>query len=652
MILGKIIGKVTTKNFTFLVTGPAKKFEYIQVLHKENYYVLSQIIEIEKDINQATAYCNIIGYKESNAIKQLKTPLEPETEALKAEDSFIKEILSLEQQQNSAFIGHLNGKDIKVYLNINKLLTKHIAILAKSGSGKSWTSAVLIEELLDKNVPILIIDPHGEYSSLKYPADNTAKGYIKQIKEFSPDTAINPEAKPLRLSANLNPSELIHLLPARLSNAQLNCLYSAIKNIDNLDFDQLILALQNEDSNLKWNLINIIEYIKGLNLFSNSPTTPFELIQPGIASIVNLKGIPVEIQEVVVYKLSLDLFNERRKNNIPPFFFVIEEAHNYIPERNYGEAKSSSILRQLASEGRKFGLGLCLVTQRPSRIEKNALSQITTQIILKVTNPNDLKAISNSVEGITSETEKEIRNLPIGTALITGVVDLPIFVDIRPRRTKHGGQAIEIITEKETNIEKEIESFKTKNLLPVIEPKISLQDLKLINKNKEIKTVLIPCLYLSCQNHEAFNILINLNKSELILNVENLETLPLQLPNLNLSPQQNKILQLASTFQEFKPAELFPKSGLQFSEVYDIITALNNKGILTKVNDKYKLNEKLSIFSNLDKYPIYEKVDFKEVNYDLELDKNINPVIITSLISKFIKIVNEKECFLIHHKLI
>ena len=80
------------------------------------------------------------------------------------------------------------------------------------------------------------------------------------------------------------------------------------------------------------------------------------------------------------------------------------------------------------SEGRKFGLGVCLISQRPSRVEKNALSQVNTQIILKVTNPNDVKSISSSVEGITSETEKEIKNIPIGTALVTGVVDTPIFV--------------------------------------------------------------------------------------------------------------------------------------------------------------------------------------------------------------------------------
>ena len=57
---------------------------------------------------------------------------------------------------------------------------------------------------------------------------------------------------------------------------------------------------------------------------------------------------------------------------------------------------------------------------------------------MKVTNPHDVKALGSSIEGITAETESEIKNIPVGTALVTGVIDLPLFVKIRARRTKHG----------------------------------------------------------------------------------------------------------------------------------------------------------------------------------------------------------------------
>ena len=63
----------------------------------------------------------------------------------------------------------------------------------------------------------------------------------------------------------------------------------------------------------------------------------------------------------------------------------------------------------MASEGRKFGFRLCIVTQRPARVDKSVLSQCSTQVILKVTNPNDLKAITDSVEGVTPGLKDEIR---------------------------------------------------------------------------------------------------------------------------------------------------------------------------------------------------------------------------------------------------
>ena len=70
--------------------------------------------------------------------------------------------------------------------------------------------------------------------------------------------------------------------------------------------------------------------------------------------------------DIIILKRAF--LDARKRGDVPPFFVVVEEAQNFIPERNFGEAKSSKIIRQIASESRKFGIGLCLITQRPSRI--------------------------------------------------------------------------------------------------------------------------------------------------------------------------------------------------------------------------------------------------------------------------------------------
>src|SRR3989344_3208108 len=415
MILGNIVKKSNTNSFYFLVKSDAKKFMYVQVRHKEGYFVLAQIVEIEKERDETMAKCNVLGYRNNSVLKNLRTPLEPDSEVFYADDDFVTETLGLNDSTKGAYVGVLEDREnIKVYLDLNNLITKHVAVLAKSGSGKSYTIAVLLEEIMDKNIPVVIIDPHGEYNSLKYPAEaNDAlkkfnikpKGYHKFIQEYSPDSIKNPQARPLKLSGrNLTGSELMHLLPAKLSSSQVGLLYSALNDLSKqADFDQLIMSLQAEEHNAKWTLINIIEYIKKMNIFSDNPTDMNELVQVGKCSIINLRGIPQEVQEVIVYKTVNDLFNARKNGNIPPFFLVLEEAHNYAPERTFGEVKSSSILRQVIAEGRKFGLGVCVITQRPARLEKTILSQCSTQVIMKVTNPNDLKSITSGVEGKKTE---------------------------------------------------------------------------------------------------------------------------------------------------------------------------------------------------------------------------------------------------------
>jgi DNA helicase HerA-like ATPase len=125
---------------------------------------------------------------------------------------------------------------------------------------------------------------------------------------------------------------------------------------------------------------------------------------------------------------------------------ILEEAHNYCPQQ--GSALSSKALSTIASEGRKFGLGLMVISQRPAKIDKNVLSQCGTQIILKLTNPNDLKAVAASVEGLTNGMIDEVQTMPIGMAMVVGAgIEAPLLVDVRPRESRHGGAGINVLSE-------------------------------------------------------------------------------------------------------------------------------------------------------------------------------------------------------------
>lgn len=659
MILGKIFGKITTTQFKFLVEKETKKFEFVQVPHKVYDYVLAQVVEIERT-DKDIAKCIVIGYRdEKGRIKPIRIPFDQNVEVLRAESDFIKKIIQLEDTEKGAYVGKLEGTDIEIDLDLKKLLTKHVAVLAKSGAGKSYTVGVLIEEIIDKNVPILIIDPHGEYSSLKQPNEEEKEDLAKQglapktfknIVEYG-DTKLNPQVRPLRLNNNLTPQEIVHLFPGKLSNTQMGILYSAMKHIDKVNFTNVLLELEKEESNTKWTIINNLEYLNNLNIFSDTHIPYNELIQPGKCSIINLKGISPDVQEIIVYKLTKDLFERRKKEKIPPFFMVVEEAHNYCPERSFGESRSSKIMRTVASEGRKFGMGLCVISQRPARVDKSVLSQCTTQIIMKVTNPNDIKAISNSVEGINAESEEEIKNLPIGTALITGIVDMPLFVNIRPRMTKHGGHAQEILeTVQDEKFFEKVEEFKEKELLPIIRPKISIKDIKLMTDKEidDIFTVLIPAHLFLCSNGKGeYNLLVEGINGEIVTNVEEFETK--KLPSLEkLTPVQVKILHLGFKLKIFSEEDL-TKKGLPIDSMSQLLK-LKKVNLIEEKGGKYSLSEDY-VFSQLSKHACYDKIEFLNINYHRKKDSKKSVDDIREKLSKFTNIKDQRDCYVLKYNI-
>jgi len=657
MVLGKICGKVTTKQFTFLVSGEAKNFDYIVVTHQTYGPVLCQIVEIVRDITQVLARCSIIGCKQDGSIRIPREPFLLDLEVLPATDEFIQEIVKLESAQNGAFIGNLEGRNIPIYLDLQRLLTKHLAILAKSGAGKSYCVGVLLEEIMEKRVPLLIIDPHGEYSSLKQKNTNEQqvkkleeyglkpKGFLRRVMVYG-DPKLNEDVKLLTIADSLQPKELLNILPTKLSAAQEGVLYGALKKMVSFDFDELVMLLEAEESPAKWPIIKMIDYLRGLNVFSKTGIAYNELIQGGRCSILNMRGINPDIQQIIVYKMLTDLFEQRKQGKIPPFFCVIEEAHNFCPERTFGQAVSSDILRTIASEGRKFGLGLCVVSQRPARVDKSVLSQVSTQIILKVTNPNDLKAISNSVESITNESESEIQNLAIGQALVSGVVDVPLFVNIRPRMTQHGGESVNMLENMDADKKffNELDEFERKDLIPIIEPKITLNDHKLMNPG-DYDQVLVPCILFLCQGstQSQFQLLLERTSGCVVKDVDSF-TLG-KLPQLDeLNQHELSILRSAFSLKRFT-IEMLMQEGFGL-ETQNIVESLVKKEYFLRDGHDYKINDKF-ILSHLRNYQVHEKIQYKAVEFSRKEDANYTADTLKTKLAKFVAIKDLRDCFLL-----
>jgi DNA helicase HerA-like ATPase len=482
-IVGFIYGEVGSTEFNFTVNSQGiQKFDYIYAPHKEGN-MLAQVMDIKQlsDLkfeeaismtsddeiphikNKVSAFADVIGYRDKKGLLQSpRTPFNAGSGIIRADEDLIRQVLGLNAaKENGAYIGLLKGHNLKVYLNVDSLVQKHICVLAKTGGGKSYACGVLVEELLKKKIPMVIIDTHGEYHSLTKPNKSRKdqknmerfgvkqRDYSSRMTEFSPLMG-RGSTKHLTLSGlNLEAREITDLLSAKLSGPQIGVLYQAIKEVKEYkqvyDLRDIIDAVNRSKSNARWNVIASLESLDSIGVFSEQGTSTGELVRNGKCSTINMKGVPPDVQEVVVARLTKELFDARKAGKIPPFLFVVEEAHNYCPERGFRSAVSSNILRTIASEGRKFGMGLCIISQRPAKVDKNIISQCNTNIILKVTNPNDLKAIIQSVEGLTNQTYREIQRLPIGVALISGAsLQIPIMAEIRTRETSHGGKSVNI----------------------------------------------------------------------------------------------------------------------------------------------------------------------------------------------------------------
>ena len=443
MQLGTIEGDVDTSGFEFRATEEVGKFDFVSVKSNDRW-ILAQIESVTKQSSgETTAHANIIGYRDKGMTRAPRQVIEPGSIVYSADQDLISQTLGLDN--DGLRIGSLETNDgIDIFVNPEDFY-KHFAVLAQTGAGKSYLTGVLVEEMLEQDFPVLVVDPHGEFSSLEDPnPDNEDESRSYEIKEYSPNTDINKSALPLEFSSvNLDKKQIQTLITDSLTNSQMGVLYNALEGLKEKDEDYSLTdvedAVEKEESSAKWNLLNYLEQLEDSGLFSENPVDPRDLVEEGRASVINLKAVEPDSAEMAVYLLAKNLFDLRKRDEIPPFIMVFEEAHNFIPEKGFGQAISNPIMRKIASEGRKFGVGIGVISQRPARIDKNVLSQCNTQFILKVTNPNDLNAISKSFEGVSSEVEGMIKSLPPGVCFVLGN-QYPVMTDVRQRKSRHGGE--------------------------------------------------------------------------------------------------------------------------------------------------------------------------------------------------------------------
>ncbi|VVC02507.1 DNA double-strand break repair helicase HerA [Candidatus Burarchaeum australiense] len=392
------------------------------------------------DWEYTVANARALGIFKDNHVLRSTFPAAPGSTVSAVDAGVLKDFLGF--VDGGLNIGEIENHRLPATIDMTRLLQKHLAILAMSGAGKSYLASVLIEELLDRKpekgrLAAIMIDPHGEYLGFKYGE------YADRTKVF--------DGRKVRIAFHkVMPSTLFEFM-TELSATQKreveNALYAlrAESKEKHVAYGLEDLMARIEDAEIKENikgpLLAWLSQLRKARLFgeADSPTMK-ELARPGGLSIIDLSEMDSQKKkQMLVSYFSRRLLRMRKKGKVPPFALFIEEAHNFAPEKaEKGAAISRNVITTITREGRKFGASLCLISQRPVHLSTTALSQCNSNIILRVTNPFDVKHIGESCEGIDEGMLSAMTTLRVGEGLLVGeAVNHPVFVKIRRKKSRN-----------------------------------------------------------------------------------------------------------------------------------------------------------------------------------------------------------------------
>ena len=407
---------------------------------------------------------------------------------------------------NSIIVGNISvSESLDARLDLNKMVSRHCAILGSTGSGKSNSVGTILEAIAAekrfKSARILVIDPHGEYNSvLKKDAQIykiNAKPEQNQKELFIPFWALPFDELLSIFSGNLNDQQKDYfrekVIEEKLKSIEINsiALSKEIVTADTpvpfsikqlwFELDDFERQTYNErakpetitkkiDGNAESLKSN--EYIpasagggspflnnqaKGILGFLDSIRIKLKdsryefLFQPGDYSpnlegkidkdlsnllfewlgskepvtILDLSGIPSEIMASVsgiLLKIIYDALFWGQNLSVggkeQPLLIVLEEAHSYL--KSGEDSISSKAVQSIAKEGRKYGVGLLLVTQRPSELDETVLSQCGTIIALRMNNSKDRSHIRAAIQDELQTMIDLLPSLRTGEAIISG----------------------------------------------------------------------------------------------------------------------------------------------------------------------------------------------------------------------------------------
>ncbi|WP_262691992.1 ATP-binding protein [Kordiimonas aestuarii] len=457
--------------------NPFFPYEAAQEIAGEGISLEDTVLSGTRD--QLEAVCLILGTTPENNFSRLSPltyPVKPASSVWHPPAEIVRQLLvGGRDGERNVHIGSLIARsDVAVTLSAPRLVARHLAILAMTGGGKTVAARRIIRALIAHHYPLLILDPHGDYIGLVKCREllrQEAPGC--EIKLFFPELLVQRDGEDLI-------TKLVSQMTSGFTEAQMSyvsALYDrqaadeaepAFKYIERL-LDQIGRDITGTSAPAGTGTGNwkgtvgaarrsfriVLDKLKRMQLTSEQlrkssklKDFPFEplpspfsqpegIIRPGQVSILYLGGYD-HVTQCSIAAITMETLFEFRSNltgRIAPFMTVVEEAHTFIPSVREGtqDAPSLPVIRRIITEGRKFGTGLMLISQRPSRLDETIVSQCNSYLILRLVNPRDQAFVKTIMENLTDADAKMVPGFGPGQGIVSGQVvrfPLPVRVDM------------------------------------------------------------------------------------------------------------------------------------------------------------------------------------------------------------------------------
>ncbi|WP_392341027.1 ATP-binding protein [Moritella marina] len=404
--------------------------------------------------------------------------------------SFMRVISHAEADGNSLTLGKYTlDENAVAYLNGNKFFQRHAFIGGSTGSGKSWTTARIIEQVAElKSSNAIVFDLHGEYSPLKGdgishykvagPSDIDAGltladgaiylpywllSYEALVSLFVERSDQNAPNQAMIMAREVNAAKTKYLTDGGYQDIlnnftidspvpfDLKALLRALNDINvekiagvkagttkagefNGKLSRMISRLENKISDRRLGFLfqggsDVLEF-DWLNRLADALLGSNDENGNGGVKIINFSEVPSDVLPLIVSLVARLAFSVQQwtpSDIRHPVAIVCDEAHLYIPNKNSSGATddiSIQIFERIAKEGRKYGVSLVVVTQRPSEVNKTILSQCSNFVAMRLTNADDQAVIKKLLPDSLGGFSDILSTLDTGEALVVGDASL------------------------------------------------------------------------------------------------------------------------------------------------------------------------------------------------------------------------------------